>query len=126
MQIKQDVLEPPAHVAPPIWNNDIKTLRPGQIVHRQLADIFIDNFVYENCFLVPIHMSTECVQTQTINVGDSLLTIQWNLSKTTTKWDISLPSGAHLDEVQKAEIVCKSKLVPSVFIKTHYWLNHRL
>ena len=31
----------------------------------------------------------------------------------------------HLDELQKAEIVSKSKLVPSVFIKTHYWINHR-
>ena len=31
----------------------------------------------------------------------------------------------HLDELQKAEIVCKSKLIPSVFIKTHYWINHR-
>ena len=28
-------------------------------------------------------------------------------------------------ELQKAEIVSKSKLVPSVFIKTHYWINHR-
>ena len=31
----------------------------------------------------------------------------------------------HLDELQKAEIVSKSKLVTSVFIKTHYWINHR-
>ena len=31
----------------------------------------------------------------------------------------------HLDELQKAEIASKSKLVPSVFIKTHYWINHR-
>ena len=31
----------------------------------------------------------------------------------------------HLDELQKAEIVNMSKLVPSVIIKTHYWLNHR-
>ena len=31
----------------------------------------------------------------------------------------------HLDELQKAEIVSKSKWVPSVFIKTHYWINHR-
>ena len=31
----------------------------------------------------------------------------------------------HLDELQKADIVSKSKLVPSVFIKTHYWINHR-
>ena len=28
----------------------------------------------------------------------------------------------HLDELQKAEIVSKSKLIPSVFIKTHYWI----
>ena len=27
----------------------------------------------------------------------------------------------HLDELQMAEIVSKSKSVPSVFIKTHYW-----
>ena len=45
--------------------------------------------------------------------------------------DTSLPSGAHLGGqwpprwAQKAEIVSKSKLVPSVFIKTHYWINHR-
>ena len=31
----------------------------------------------------------------------------------------------HLDELQKAEIVSKSQLVHSVFIKTHYWINHR-
>ena len=31
----------------------------------------------------------------------------------------------HLDELQKAEIVTKSNLVPSVYIKTHYWINHR-
>ena len=31
----------------------------------------------------------------------------------------------HLDELQKAEIVSKGKLVHSVFIKTHYWINHR-
>ena len=31
----------------------------------------------------------------------------------------------HLDELQKAEAISKSKLVPSVFIKTHYWINHR-
>ena len=30
-----------------------------------------------------------------------------------------------LDELQKADIVSKSKLVPSVFIKTHYWINYR-
>ena len=34
-------------------------------------------------------------------------------------------SKGHLDELQKAEIVSKSKLVHSVFIKTHYWINHR-
>ena len=31
----------------------------------------------------------------------------------------------HLDEPQKADIVSMSKLVPSVFIKTHYWINQR-
>ena len=31
----------------------------------------------------------------------------------------------HLDELQEAEIVNKSKLVPSVSMKTHYWVNHR-
>ena len=31
----------------------------------------------------------------------------------------------HLDELQKAEIFSKSKLVPSVFIKIQYWINHR-
>ena len=31
----------------------------------------------------------------------------------------------HLDGLQKAEIVSKSELAPSVFIKTHYWINHR-
>ena len=54
--------------------------------------------------------------------------IQWNLSITTTYWSTSLPSGAHLgevakghlDELQKTEVFNKSKLVPSVFIKTHY------
>ena len=42
------------------------------------------------------------------------------------KWyndDIN-PKG-HLDEHQKAEIVNTSKLVPSVIIETHYWINHR-
>ena len=34
-------------------------------------------------------------------------------------------SRGDLDEPQKAEIVSKSKLVPSVFVKTHYWINHR-
>ena len=43
--------------------------------------------------------------------------MQWNLSITTTEWDNFLPSGAHLDELQEAEIVSKSKLVLSVFIK---------
>ena len=31
----------------------------------------------------------------------------------------------HLDEHQKAEIVSKNKLIPSVLIKTHIWINHR-
>ena len=31
----------------------------------------------------------------------------------------------HLDELRKAEIVSESKLVPSVFTKTYYWINHR-
>ena len=31
----------------------------------------------------------------------------------------------HLDELQKAEIVNTGKLVPSVIIKTHYWINPR-
>ena len=31
----------------------------------------------------------------------------------------------HLDDIQKAEIVSKSKLAPSVFIKTHHLINHR-
>ena len=31
----------------------------------------------------------------------------------------------HLDELQKADMVSKSKLVYPVFIKTHYWINHR-
>ena len=35
-----------------------------------------------------------------------------------------LMAKGHLDELQKAEIVSKSKLVPSVFIKTHYSINH--
>ena len=30
-----------------------------------------------------------------------------------------------LDELQKAEIVSKSKLVPSVLFQTHYGINHR-
>ena len=37
---------------------------------------------------------------------------------------ISVAKG-HLDELQKAEIVSKIELVPSVFIKTHYWINHK-
>ena len=32
---------------------------------------------------------------------------------------------SYLDELQKAEIVSKSELVPSVFIKTHNGINHR-
>ena len=31
----------------------------------------------------------------------------------------------HLDKLQVAEIVSKSKLVPSVVIETHYWINCR-
>ena len=31
----------------------------------------------------------------------------------------------HLDELQKAEIVNTSTLVPLVIIKTHYWINRR-
>ena len=31
----------------------------------------------------------------------------------------------HLDELHKAEMVSKSKLVPSVFIKTYDWSNYR-
>ena len=40
-----------------------------------------------------------------------------------TRW----PSPGPLNELQKADtcMVSKSKLVPSVFIKTHYWINHR-
>ena len=34
-------------------------------------------------------------------------------------------SKGHLDELQKAEIVNTEKSVPSVIIKTHYWINHR-
>ena len=46
--------------------------------------------------------------------------VLFTISLANTWWDTSLPSGAHmghLDELQKAEIVSKSKLVPSVFIK---------
>ena len=39
-------------------------------------------------------------------------------------WSSSRWPLANLDEPQKAEIVSKSKLIPSVFIKTHYWMNH--
>ena len=39
--------------------------------------------------------------------------MQWNLSITTTYFS----AKGHLDELQKADIVSKSKLVPSVFIK---------
>ena len=35
------------------------------------------------------------------------------------------PAKGHLDELQMAEIVNNRKLVPSVFIKTHFWINHR-
>ena len=34
-------------------------------------------------------------------------------------------ANGHLDELQKAEIADTSKLVSSVIIKTHYWINHR-
>ena len=57
--------------------------------------------------------------------GCEEMVVQWNQSITTTYWDTSLPPGAHLDEIQKAEIVSKSKLVPSAFIKTHHWINHK-
>ena len=36
---------------------------------------------------------------------------------------ISVAKG-HLAELQKAEIFSKIKLIPSVFIKTHYWISH--
>ena len=35
-----------------------------------------------------------------------------------------LVAKGHLEELLKAEIVSKSKLVPSVFIKTRYWIIH--
>ena len=38
--------------------------------------------------------------------------------------ELILVAKGHIDELQKAEIVNKGKLVPSVFIKTHYWINH--
>ena len=44
---------------------------------------------------------------------------------TTTPPTTPTPTKGHLDELQKADIVSKSKLVPSVFIKTRYWINHR-
>ena len=31
----------------------------------------------------------------------------------------------HLDELQMTDIVSESKLVHSIFIKTHYWINYR-
>ena len=40
-------------------------------------------------------------------------------------WSSSRWPKGHLDELQKAKIISKSKLVPSVFIKTHYWINHK-
>ena len=58
-------------------------------------------------------------------INDHVLDIQWNLSITTTLWDTSLPKG-HLDELQKAYIVSTSKLVPSVFIKTHYITGNKI
>ena len=39
--------------------------------------------------------------------------------------ELILVTHGHLDKIQKADIDSKSKLVPSVFIKTHYWINHR-
>ena len=41
-------------------------------------------------------------------------------------WNYHLPwvAKGHLDELQKAEIVNTSKLVHSIIIKTHYWINH--
>ena len=42
-----------------------------------------------------------------------------------TWFDMNLNAKGHLDELQKAEIVGKSKLVPYVFIKTHNWINQR-
>ena len=56
--------------------------------------------------------------------------VHWNLSITTTLWDTSLPSGAHLGGqgpprwAPEGRHFSTSKLVPSVFIKTHYWINH--
>ena len=40
-------------------------------------------------------------------------------------WSSSRWAKGHLDELQKADIVGTSELVPSVIIKTHYWINHR-
>ena len=40
-------------------------------------------------------------------------------------WSSSRWPLGHLDELQKAEIVSKSKLIPPVPIKTHYWINQR-
>ena len=31
---------------------------------------------------------------------------------------------SNLDELQKADIFSTSKMVPSVWIKAHYWTNH--
>ena len=39
--------------------------------------------------------------------------------------ELILVAKGHVDELQKAEIVSTSKLVPSVIIKTHYLINHR-
>ena len=39
--------------------------------------------------------------------------------------ELILVAFGHLDELQKAEVVSKSKLIPSVVIKTHYWINYR-
>ena len=40
-------------------------------------------------------------------------------------WSSSRVAKGHLDELQKVEIVNMSKFVPSVIIKTHYWINYR-
>ena len=39
--------------------------------------------------------------------------------------DNKITAKGHLDDLQKADIVSTSKMVPSVFIKTHYWIDHR-
>ena len=39
--------------------------------------------------------------------------------------ELILVAKGHLEELQKAEMFSKSKLLPVVFIKTHYWINQR-